>query len=168
MIVNSNCNTYADKLKNLVPEITSEVIARSACIKALVVTEDERDTGKRIILNYGHTVAHGLEAAGNYEYFLHGEAVAIGMMAAAMLSHRFGLLSQSEVQRQRALLEEFNLPVTFSGPELAEVLAAMKLDKKIRNKAIQWVLLEDTGKTIIRTDVAEADVINILEGMMES
>ena len=129
-----------DDLIKLEPGITSKVVARSAAIKAQVVTEDERDTGKRIILNYGHTIAHGLEAASKYKHFLHGEAVAIGMTGAAKLSHRLGILSQNAVERQGALLQKFGLPPDCSGVALTDVLAAMKMDKKVRGKAIQMGL----------------------------
>jgi shikimate kinase/3-dehydroquinate synthase len=153
----------ADKLVSLMPDITTDVIARSACTKSMVVSEDEKDTGKRIILNYGHTVAHGIETAGNYKSFLHGEAVAIGMMVAAKLSQRLGLLSKNAVQRQQALLKKFHLPVSCSGINLDDVLSAMELDKKMRNKAIQWVLLEDIGKTVVRSHVSTTDVLSVLK-----
>ena len=99
-----------DKLIKLDPTAVTKAIARSAAIKAQVVSEDEKERGKRIILNYGHTIAHGLEAASQYGRFLHGEAVAIGMMGAAKLSQRLGLLSVEVVQRQQALLQKFGLP----------------------------------------------------------
>jgi len=157
----------AEDLIRLTPDITSKVIAHSATIKAQVVAEDERETGKRIILNYGHTIAHGLEAASKYERFLHGEAVAIGMMAAAKLSHRLGLLSQNAVERQKALLEKFHLPTDCSGVNLADVLTAMELDKKVRGKAIQWVLLEDIGKVAIRSDVPQSELSNVLKQVVK-
>ena len=159
-----------DKAKDLVklkPDITSKVIARSAAIKCRVVSEDEKETGKRIILNYGHTIAHGLEAASKYERFFHGEAVAIGMMGAAKLSHRLKLLSQDDVERQKALLQKFGLPTDCSGVPLADVLAAMELDKKVRGKAIQWVLLEDIGKVVIRSDVGEKEVLRVLQEVVK-
>ncbi len=158
----------AGRLVGLSPNSTTQVVARSAAIKARVVTEDEKEAGKRIILNYGHTVAHGLEAASNYSSFLHGEAVAIGMTAAARLSQRLGLLSQSVVQRQQSLLEQFGLPVSCSGVKIGDVLSIMKSDKKVRSKAIQWVLLEDIGKVVIRTGVSEDDVLNVLKEVVKS
>lgn len=158
----------AEDLIRLTPDITSKVIARSASIKAQVVTEDERETGKRIILNYGHTIAHGLETATKYECFLHGEAVAIGMMGAAKLSCRLGLLSQKAVERQKALLEKFQLPFDCSGVKLPDVLAAMELDKKVRSKAIQWILLEDIGKAVVRSDVPGSEVLNVLKEVVKA
>ncbi|GAH27443.1 unnamed protein product, partial [marine sediment metagenome] len=92
----------ADKLIKLEPNAVTQAIVRSAAIKAQIVSEDEKERGGRIILNYGHTIAHGLEAATQYKRFLHGEAVAIGMMGAAKLSQRLGLLSSDVVQRQQS------------------------------------------------------------------
>lgn len=157
----------AEKLVNLMPDNTAKVIAHSACIKAKIVSEDEKETGKRIILNYGHTVAHGLEAATSYTTFLHGEAVAIGMMVAARLSQRLGLLPKNAVQRQQALLKKFQLPIRCSGINLDKMLAAMELDKKVRSKAIQWVLLEEIGKATVRDNVSQSDVLSIFEEVIK-
>jgi 3-dehydroquinate synthase len=154
-----------DNAKDLIKlkrDITAKVIAHSAAIKCRVVSEDERETGKRTILNYGHTIAHGLEAATDYGRFLHGEAVAIGMMAAARLSHRLKLLSEKAVDRQKAILHKFGLPTDCSGVAVNDVLAAMELDKKVRGKAIRWVLLEDIGRVVIRSDVPGKDVLTVL------
>ncbi len=105
----------ADKLIKLEPNAVTQAIVRSAAIKAQIVSEDEKERGGRIILNYGHTIAHGLETATQYKRFLHGEAVAIGMMGAAKLSQRLGLLSSDVVQRQQALLRKFGLPTRWEG-----------------------------------------------------
>jgi 3-dehydroquinate synthase len=159
-----------NKAKNLIklkPDITAKVIARSAAIKCQVVSEDERETGRRIILNYGHTIAHGIETASKYERFLHGEAVAIGLMGAARLSHRLGLLSQNAVERHKALLQKFGLPTYCSGVPLSDVLAAMELDKKVQGKAIRWVLLEDIGKAVICSDVPEKEVLSVLKEVIK-
>jgi 3-dehydroquinate synthase len=123
-------------------------------IKARVVSADEREeTGARTTLNYGHTLAHALESATAYGRFLHGEAVAIGMMLAAGISSRLGLLSTGIVERQRRLLERYRLPVHCEGIDRSQVEAAMSLDKKVRGKAIQWVLLEAVGSPVLRDDV---------------
>jgi len=158
-----------NRLTELEPELLTRVIARSAAIKARVVSQDEKEKeGKRILLNYGHTIAHGLEAATGYRRFLHGEAVAIGMMGAARLSQRLGLLPSAAVERQQALLRRFGLSVSLpargSGPKLslAEITRAMELDKKVRGKAIRWVLLEDIGKAVVRADVLQQDVLAVL------
>ncbi len=142
-----------EKLLVLERAATSDVVARNAAIKAKIVSEDEKEQGIRIILNYGHTIAHGLEAATDYERFLHGEAVAIGMVGAAMISREVGLLSQEVVDRQKALLERFGLPAGFSGVDIERLLRAMDLDKKVRSKRVRWVLLRGIGQPVVRDDV---------------
>jgi len=180
-----------DKLIKLEPATVTKAIARSAAIKAQVVSEDEKEKGRRIILNYGHTIAHGLEAASQYRRFLHGEAVAIGMMGAAKLSQRLGLLSVEVVERQQTLLQRFGLPARchcepFASchsegekrpknlaqdklrEAISEVVRAMELDKKTRAKAIRWVLLTDIGQTTIRSDVPQKDVLAVLQELSQS
>jgi len=153
----------ARDLVKLSRDILVKVIARSAAIKCRVVSEDEKETGIRTLLNYGHTVAHALEAATHYRRFLHGEAVAIGMMAAAKLSHRLNLLSEQGMERQESILSKFYLPLDCRGIALKDVLAAMELDKKVRGKAIRWVLLKDIGEPVIRNDVPREDVLKVLQ-----
>lgn len=156
-----------DKLIKLEPNITAQAIARSAAIKAQVVSEDEKERGRRTILNYGHTIAHGLEAATQYGHFLHGEAVSIGMMGAAKLSLRLNLLPMDVVKRQQALLERFGLPICFSKLDLAEVTRAMELDKKIKGRAIRWVLLSSIGEAVIRSDVPQQEVEAVLKELSQ-
>ena len=174
--------TNADRMRKLDPQLLTTAIARSAAIKARVVSQDEKErTGRRTILNYGHTIGHGLEAATGYRRFLHGEAVAIGMMGAGEMSRRLGLLSSTLVQRQKALLQRFGLPTSLQ-PEaanrrrgrkrdnsklrVAAVTRAMKLDKKVKGKAIRWVLLQDIGKAVIRDDVPQQDVYSVLRELV--
>jgi len=150
-------------LTELEPELLTRAIARSAAIKAQVVSQDEKEKeGKRTILNYGHTIAHGLEAATRYKRFLHGEAVAIGMVGAARLSQRLGLLPSTIVQRQQTILREFGLPTGFSDLNVTEITRAMELDKKVKENAIRWVLLQNIGRTVIRSDVPHQDVLSVL------
>jgi len=156
----------APELSRLEPDIATKAVRRSAAIKAKVVSEDEKERGKRTLLNYGHTIAHGLEAATNYERFLHGEAVAIGMIGAAMLSHNLGLLPQEVVERQRAVVERFGLPTSFPEVDSTSVLRAMELDKKVREKAVRWVLLNRIGQPVIRDDVPLEQVVKVLEGLL--
>jgi shikimate kinase/3-dehydroquinate synthase len=157
-----------NRLTKLEPELLTRAIARSAAIKAKVVSQDEKERGaKRTILNYGHTIAHGLEAATQYKRFLHGEAVAIGMVGAAKLSQRLGLLPSAAVERQQALLQKLGLSTGFSGPDLTGITKAMELDKKVKEKAIRWVLLQDIGKTVICSDVPQRDVLAVLQELME-
>ncbi len=135
-------------------EPTTEAIRKSIAIKARVVSADEREeTGERTTLNYGHTLAHAIESATGYSRFLHGEAVAIGIMAAGRISERLGLLSPDAVERQQRLLEAYRLPVRAEGIDRSRVEAAMALDKKVSGKSIRWVLLEGIGRPVLRDDV---------------
>jgi shikimate kinase/3-dehydroquinate synthase len=157
---------HAKGLPALEAAATTEAIKRSASLKARVVSQDEKEQGKRMILNYGHTIAHGLEASTGYERFLHGEAVAIGMTGAAMLSERLGLISRDIVGRQGRLLERFGLSTTCPNVDIDAVLKAMALDKKVREQAVRWVLLEDIGKTVVRDDVSQEVVIGVLKELI--
>jgi shikimate kinase/3-dehydroquinate synthase len=166
--------TNVNKLKELEPELLTQAIARSAAIKAQVVSQDEKEReGKRTILNCGHTIAHGLEAATQYKRFLHGEAVAIGMMGASKLSQRLGLLPSDAVERQQSLLQKFGLPTSLRAKRsnfklsLAGITKAMELDKKVRGKSIRWVLLQDIGKAVIRNDVPQRDMLAVLQELVE-
>ena len=145
---------HAEKLMALENKITSEVIRRSIAIKAQIVSEDERETsGRRILLNYGHTIGHALESATEYGHYLHGEAVSVGMMGAARISQGMGLIEREVVERQRRLLERFDLPTRATGVEAKAVLKSMSLDKKTKEGSISWVLLEGIGKAVVRRDV---------------
>jgi len=158
----------SQELLELEEQVTSEVVARSAAIKARIVSEDEKEQGIRVILNYGHTIAHGLEAAAGYERFLHGEAVAIGMMGAAMISQRLGLLPQEVVQRQEALLRTFDLPTACSDVNIERILRAMELDKKTREEEVRWVLLADVGRPVIRDDVPREVAVGVVRELLQS
>jgi shikimate kinase/3-dehydroquinate synthase len=157
----------APALTGLEPEITTEVVRRSVAIKAQVVSEDERETtGRRTILNYGHTVGHALEAAADYAGLLHGEAVAIGMTAAAEIGHRMEVTPPALVERQKALLARFGLPVKAPALTLDRVLDAIALDKKVSGKAVRWVLLADVGLPVLRQDVPEPLVRQVVAELL--
>ena len=158
---------HAEAVLRLDPEPTTEAIRRSVVIKAAVVSEDEREeTGRRTLLNYGHTVGHAIEAATAYGRFRHGEADAIGMTAAAAISRRLGLLPPAEERRQRELLERFGLPAGADGIDRAAVVSAIALDKKVRAGAVRWVLLEGIGRAVLRDDVPQAVVEEALDGVL--
>ena len=148
----ADLEAHADDLLHLEPAVVVDIVRRNVAIKASVVAEDERDTGRRAILNYGHTVGHAIEAAAGYEVG-HGAADAIGMTAAAEIGRRLGVTPPQLVERQRALLERFGLPTR--GPKLdaERVLATIALDKKVVAGTVRWVLLEDVGRAVIRADV---------------
>jgi 3-dehydroquinate synthase len=145
---------HAESLMALEPVISTEVIRRSMAIKAEVVSQDERETlGIRILLNYGHTIGHALEASTEYGRFMHGEGVAIGMMGAARLAQQMGMIPQEAVDRQRRLLERFNLPIKAAGVSTDDIRQAMSLDKKVQSGTNRWVMLEDVGRAVVSQDV---------------
>ncbi len=153
----------AEAICGLDPEVTTKVIHCSVAVKAAVVSEDEREeTGRRTILNYGHTIAHGLETAVDYAGLLHGEAVAVGMSGAAKIACRLGILDGEVAERQDALLVRFGLPLRAETADAQKMLAAMALDKKVKGGAIRWVLLEGVGRTVIRRDVPPALVEEVV------
>ncbi|MDD5093999.1 MAG: 3-dehydroquinate synthase [Dehalococcoidia bacterium] len=141
------------ELTRLDRKATTEAIKKSAAIKAAVVSEDEKESGIRTLLNYGHTIAHGLETASGYGQLLHGEAVAIGIMGAARIAEQVGLLGRDAVERQNNLFRGFGLPVVSPDVDPQAVLKAIELDKKVQKKSVRWVLLEEIGRAIVRADV---------------
>ncbi|HEX5368454.1 MAG TPA: 3-dehydroquinate synthase [Dehalococcoidia bacterium] len=159
-----------DDLMALEPELTTQVIARNMAIKGAVVSEDERETGGvRELLNYGHTLGHAFEAAGGYEALLHGEAVAAGMIAAGEIGRRVGVTPPELVDRQRALIERAGLPVRPpKGIDRVRIRAALALDKKIVAGGQRWVLLEDVGRPIVRSDVLASVVEAVLDDLLDA
>jgi 3-dehydroquinate synthase len=111
-----------------------------------VVQQDEKEKNRRAILNFGHTLGHVLETLGHYTTFLHGEAVAIGMIFAAELSKRLGTLSDDACSRLRLLLQRLGLPVAMPDFPVGACLATMRFDKKIQQGKIRFVLLDGIGK----------------------
>ncbi|MFS8524475.1 MAG: 3-dehydroquinate synthase, partial [Limnochordales bacterium] len=139
------------------------IVARSCEIKAAVVAEDERETeGVRECLNFGHTIGHALEAAFGYEGMLHGEAVAAGMVAAAMLSARLTGFPEAEVQRLADLLQRAGLPAAPPPVEEAKLLTLIRRDKKTVDQKIRFVLAEQPGRWVVRDDVPDDLVLEIV------
>jgi 3-dehydroquinate synthetase len=133
-------------------EALAPVVARSIELKADIVERDERESGDRMLLNYGHTVGHALEAGAGYGTLLHGEAVAIGMRAAAHIAVALQMLRPEAAARQSELLAALALPVHWAMP-LQDVLDRLALDKKRAGSHQRWVLAERIGAGRIRDDV---------------
>jgi 3-dehydroquinate synthase len=128
--------------------VLQHVVRRCCELKAQVVERDERESGERAVLNFGHTIGHALESVTGYTRFLHGEAVAIGMVAEARVSAALGLCRPEVVGRLRALLERAGLPVELPADIDREKLAgAIELDKKVRGGKVKFVALEALGRT---------------------
>ncbi|MDQ7743476.1 3-dehydroquinate synthase [Hydrogenophaga pseudoflava] len=136
------------------PQAMAHAVKRSCQIKAEVVGQDERESGLRAILNFGHTFGHAIEAGMGYGAWLHGEAVGCGMVMATRLSARMGLVSEAFVERIQAVVTAAGLPVR--APVLDEVdnvgryLSLMRLDKKSEAGEIRFVLVDGTGKALMQ------------------
>ncbi|MBI5055516.1 MAG: 3-dehydroquinate synthase [Nitrospirae bacterium] len=127
-----------------------KTIKRSCEIKAGIVSKDERESGLRAILNFGHTIGHALETATGYKKFLHGEAVAIGMCAAADLAVKMGIFKKREAGRIKGLVELYKLPGAIpDGINASDLISAMELDKKAKAGNIRFILPESIGKVRI-------------------
>lgn len=140
-------------------------IIRSCEVKSAVVSEDEREQGLRAILNYGHTFGHGVEAATQYRRFLHGEAVALGMQAAAHLAQALGMVDDAFVARQRRCIETFGLPAAWPDLPVAETIAAMRHDKKSRAGTMKFILPDRMGHVAQRTDISETQAAAALDAI---
>lgn len=155
-----------DRLLDGEAAILSQTLRDSVAVKAGVVAQDERETGLRLTLNYGHTFGHAFEAAGAYQTLLHGEAVAIGLHGAAKLSQRLGLCDSTFVERQRRLLERFGLPLSVKVDQ-DKALAALKLDKKVEGGSLRWILPRAIGRLEIKRDVPAELVREVLAELVE-
>ncbi|MBC8097488.1 MAG: 3-dehydroquinate synthase [Akkermansiaceae bacterium] len=132
------------------PKILATIIARCCEIKAEVVGQDETESGLRAILNFGHTIGHGLEAISSYGKYLHGEAISIGQVAAAEISASQLGFPEADVERIRTLFQRAGLPtqVKLTAAQRQKLFAAMRLDKKVSGGEIKFVLAKRIGKTV--------------------
>lgn len=142
---------------NLITAITKAVET-----KAHVVEEDEKEQGLRAALNYGHTFGHVIENETKYETYLHGESVAIGMMMANDLAHELGLMSSEEVQRVRAVLERYELPLSYDIADVEKFYDTFFLDKKSADSAITFILPRSIGGVEITDSVDSVTVKSVL------
>ncbi|TMO80168.1 3-dehydroquinate synthase [Pseudoalteromonas sp. S3776] len=154
----------AEKLQQLDEASLQHIIYRCCEIKALIVAQDEKENGLRALLNLGHTFAHAIEAQMGYGVWLHGEAVATGMVLAAKLAHTRGDLSQSEVDRIVTLLELYNLPTEIPAEMTAEqFLMHMRKDKKNKKGTIRFILPTEFGQCALVDDVSDDHVRALIE-----
>ena len=145
--------TNMDRLRALDPTTITHAIYRSCEIKAQVVGQDEREGGIRAILNLGHTFGHAIETGMGYGNWLHGEAVAAGMVMAAETSRRMGWLSEADVARMRALIRVAGLPDVAPDLGADTYLEYMGHDKKVEGGKMRFVLLKKLGEAVITADV---------------
>jgi len=156
----------AERINKRDPDALNELIEQSVLNKADIVRQDEKEAGVRALLNFGHSFGHALEAETGYSKFLHGEAVAIGMVTAARLSENRGLCPPGATRRLKTLLQTFNLPVSIpADTDMAGMAEALKLDKKAVASGLRLILLNSLGSAQVDQDSSTED---IMQAMNES
>jgi 3-dehydroquinate synthase len=154
-----------DRLLARDTEALTHAVLRSVAIKAEIVGKDERETGARALLNFGHTFGHAIETGLGYGAWLHGEAVAAGMAMAADLSRQLGYLSEADTRRIRAVLQRAGLPVAAKGITPQRLQQLMAVDKKAKEGRVRFVLLERMGSAVLSADVPPAAVDRTLAAL---
>lgn len=154
---------HAQALQDRDTDTLAQAIRRSVEIKADVVAQDEREGGVRAILNFGHTFGHAIENLSGYGHYLHGEAVALGMVMAGDMSVRLGMLSQAEQQRLVALIRAFGLPTALNAAIATDdMLQAMGMDKKVLDGQLRFILARGLGAVEIISDYPLAVLQDLL------
>lgn len=174
--------TQAEAILRRDAEVVRHIVARCCRLKADIVEQDEREeTGLRMVLNYGHTFAHAFETVSGYGTWLHGEAVAAGMICASRLAERLGLIAPAITERQHALIERFGLPTSpmaapsplplspaagergRGGGVVADWLDTMRRDKKAQAGRLRLILPRRLGEVALIEDIPETEVRRVLE-----
>ena len=150
------------------PSLLQRLLERSAAAKARVVAADEREGGLRAILNYGHTLGHVVETLTGYGTYLHGEAVALGMLAAGEIARVMGLWGDGPRDRQRAVVEAAGLPLCWPRLDGDAVIGCLQSDKKVRDGRVRFVLPTAIGAVEIRNDVSTASILQALDAMPQA
>lgn len=147
------------------PEVLEEVIYRSCLIKRQVVEEDPTEKNQRALLNFGHTLGHAIEKLKNFQ-LLHGECVALGMVAASYISWKRNMIEQDEFLELRDMMVAFRLPISLENLKKEDVVAATKLDKKMDGNHIKFILLDGIGNAVIDTTVTDEEMMEAVEYMI--
>jgi 3-dehydroquinate synthase len=154
---------FVKQLLELDSEIVETLLARNCRIKADVVSGDERESGERAILNFGHTVGHAIEISGGLGRWRHGEAVALGMVAAGFIAAQRGTFSKMEFHRMEKLIDEYKLPIRCADLDFGLLMELMKRDKKVQGGKIRFVLPTRIGATEIVSDVTDSQIKSAID-----
>jgi 3-dehydroquinate synthase len=150
--------SHMEQLLSRHPEAVTFAVKRCCELKAAIVAADEREAGARALLNLGHTFGHAIEAATGYGAWLHGEAIAAGMVMAAALSRDLGLMGHDDVERVRRLIARAGLPVAGPRVDPERLMQLMAVDKKASQGKLRFVLLEGIGRAALRGGIDERRV----------
>ena len=153
-----------DLLKLNNPSLLTEIIIRCVKLKVEIVVEDERESGNRRLLNFGHTIGHALENHFGFDILRHGEAIAYGILAAGILSVEYSKLEHEEFNLLRNVIKKLPLPKL---PEFNpnDILAIMQSDKKVQSGNLNFILLEEIGNASVHNNINEKSILNILEAL---
>ncbi|MGF1569455.1 MAG: 3-dehydroquinate synthase [Nodosilinea sp.] len=155
-----------DQYRHLGDDLLHEILTRSCQTKADVVSQDEKEAGLRAILNYGHTIGHSVESLMHYRGVNHGEAVAIGMVAAGHMATALGFWTKADAQRQQALLEKAGLPTQIpQGLDFEAILATLQGDKKVQDGRVRFVMPQGIGSAFVTSDITREVILAALGQM---
>ncbi|NJM69086.1 MAG: 3-dehydroquinate synthase [Scytonema sp. RU_4_4] len=155
-----------DQLRYIKAELIESILIRSCQAKADVVGKDEKEAGLRAILNYGHTIGHAVESLTGYRVVNHGEAVAIGMVAAGQIAVKLGMWQKEEAERQDALIQKASLPTQLpSGVDIEAIIEALQVDKKVQAGKVRFVLPTQIGIVTVTDQVPSDTIQEVLQGM---
>lgn len=151
------------------PDALIYAITRSCQIKADIVAADTKEQGQRALLNLGHTFAHAIESATDYQSYRHGEAVAIGLVLAAKVSQHLGYIDASVVEQIKTLCERFKLPTQLpAGMTCKDLMPWMARDKKIQKQQFRLILLKSLGEAVIDTTMTRNALSHFEEGAIDT
>jgi len=158
-----------DNLSCLSEELLQRIIANSCQAKADVVSKDEKEAGLRAILNYGHTIGHAIESLTGYSVINHGEAVAIGMVAAGNIAVKLGMWSKEEAKRQNILIEKTGLPTTIpANLNTQAIINLLANDKKVKAGKVRFILPTQIGKVTIKDDISPEILTEVIESLIKN
>ena len=157
---------HLNQLRYIKPEFIEYILTRSCQAKADVVGKDEKEGGLRAILNYGHTIGHAVESLTGYRLLKHGEAVAIGMVAAGQIAVELGMWKQEDTERQNALIQKAGLPTRLpEGVDIEAIIDALQLDKKVKDGKVRFVLPTQMGVVTVTDEVPSETIRRVLQNM---
>ena len=150
---------HLDQLRYVKSDLINYILTHSCQAKADCISKDEKESGLRAILNYGHTIGHAVESLTNYRLFKHGEAVGTGMIAAGEIAVKLGLWQKANTERQNALIKKSGLPTQLpAGLDIQAIIDALQLDKKVKSGKVRFVLPTQIGEVKV-TDEVPTDII---------
>jgi 3-dehydroquinate synthase len=164
------CNVLASQTESISkrePQQMAQIVAHCCRMKAAVVERDEQDLGERMLLNFGHTAGHAIEASGGFERFTHGEGVALGMIVATRLSELEGMVPIGTMVSVRELLIAYGLPTQAAGLNPADLIGFMGSDKKREGSQLRWILLKSLGRAKIQSRINILRVEEALQAILQ-